>query len=274
MPSTHLTRFVSSVQPCIDRGAPERFWQAEAAFKALIRSGYIQQMMNDELKALIKDPCHFNDWRPNEWVLHRGRGFALSVSVFDVPRRYVHALPFFAFYAPLAGAPLHYDRYRLPKAYHNPVFSAGLSLEPDGSGALGNGEVLALHTQQYAYDFHLPEPVLVLKLATAPILPLEWLFQKDTLRSWQANDADLTSTQLRVAADVLGKFAHQSSLGPLKLLTTHPHHAVRWTAIQTLGRLNRSEALAQLHLALNDPHPHIQRAAKRTLDQLTPPKAS
>ena len=63
MPSTHLTRFVSSVQPCIDRGAPERFWQAEAAFKALIRSGYIQQMMNDELKALIKDPCHFNDWR-------------------------------------------------------------------------------------------------------------------------------------------------------------------------------------------------------------------
>lgn len=223
--------------------------------------------MNRELAALVADPCHFGAWRPTEWVLHQGRGFVLAVSVFDKPRRYVHALPFYAFYAPVTAEPLSYDRYRLPAAYNNPVFDPGLKLEKVDSAVVHKGDALALHTREYAYDFHLPKPVLVLKLSTAPILPLEWLFQKDTLQSWQANDADLTSTQLRVAADVLGKFAHQSSLEPLKLLTSHGHHAVRWTAIQNLGRINRTEALARLEVACIDPHPHIRRAAAKTLGQ-------
>ena len=70
--------------------------------------------------------------------------------------------------------------------------------------------------------------------------------------------------------DVFGKFAHQSSLEPLKLLTGHPHHAVRWAAIQNLGRLSRAEALAALEAASHDPHPHIQRAARKTLGQVAP----
>lgn len=263
-----LSRFTSTVQRCIERSAPERFWQAEAAFHGFLASGYLQQAVNTELAGLLTDPCHFGDWRPNEWVLHRGRGFVLAVSVFDQPRRYIHALPFYAMYAPLGGEALVFDRYRLPAAYNNPVFDPGLKLTRADSGRTEPNQILALHTREYAYDFHLPKPVLAMKLTTAPMLPLEWLFQKETLQSWQANDADLTSTQLRVAADVLGKFAHQSSLEPLKLLTGHGHHAVRWTAIQNLGRINRSEALAKLQAACSDAHPHIQRAAKKTLGQV------
>lgn len=266
-----LSRFVAAAQPCIQRSAPEAFWQTEAAFKEFLGSGYLQTALNAELQKLLADPCYFSDWRPNEWVLHRGRGFALAVSVFDQPRRYLHALPFYALYAPLGDQPFSYERYRLPAAYNNPVFTPGLAVEPAGSGTLQKGEVLALHTRQYVYDFQLPTPVLVLKLSTAPILPLEWLFQKDTLRSWQGNDADLTSTQLRVAADVLGKFAHQSSLETLKLLSSHPHHAVRWTAIQNLGRINRAEALIHLESACRDPHPHIRRAALKALGRSSSP---
>lgn len=267
-----LSRFVSTVQPLIERSTPERFWETQAAFGALINSDYLQGAFNAELQQLLADPCHFSDWRPNEWILHRGRNFSLAISVFDSPRRYVHALPFYALYAPLAGESLAYDRYRMPSAYNNPVFDPSLKLEAAGNGVIAPGEMLALQTREYAYDFLLPRPVVVVKLSTAPMLPLEWLFHKDSLQAWQANDADLSSTQLRVAADVLGKFAHQSSLEPLKLLTTHPHHAVRWTAIQNLGRLNRSEALAKLEVACNDPHPHIQRAARKTLMQLAPKK--
>ncbi|MES2683268.1 MAG: HEAT repeat domain-containing protein [Pseudomonadota bacterium] len=268
-----LSRFISAVQPFVQRNAQNLFWEAEKPLRVLLASGHLQQAFNEELRRLLADPCYFSDWRPSEWVLHRGNGFSLAVSVFDAPRRFIHALPFHALYAPLVGESLAYQRYRLPAAYNNAVFDPGLALEPAGSEVVKSGEVLALHTAEYAYDFVLPKPVVVLKLSTAPIRPLEWLFQKETLKSWQANDADLSSTQLRVAADVLGKFAHQSSLEPLKLLTTHPHHAVRWTAIQNLGRLNRSEALAKLQIACSDPHPHIQRAAKKTLGQIAPRKA-
>ena len=264
---TPLSRLVAAVQPCIERSAPERFWQAQDAFRAFLASSYLRDALNEHLTGLLADPCHFGDWQPSEWLLHRGRGFALAVSVFEQPRRYIHALPFYAMYAPVGGESLSFDRYRLPEAYHNPVFDPGLKLLRVDSGTVSAGEMLALRTREFAYDFHLPKPVVVLKLTTAPILPLEWLFQKDTLQSWQANDADLTSTQLRVAADVLGKFAHQSSLEPLKLLTSHGHHAVRWTAIQNLGRLNRSAAVAKLEEACSDPHPHIRHAARKTLGQ-------
>ena len=269
MPDNPLDQFTALVQPCIRREAPEAFWDAAPAFSALVASGHVTKACREALEQLITDPCHFEDWRPSEWVLCRGPGHALALSVFDTPRRYVHALPFYAFYAPVGSEPLAYTRYRLPAAYRNPVFEPGLKLAVDGEGLVNPGEVLALRTREFAYDFHLPRPVMVLKLSTAPMLPLEWLFQKDTLQSWQANDADLTSTQLRVAADVLGKFAHQSSLGALKLLTRHGHHAVRWTAIQNLGRINRSEAMAALQAAVDDPHPHIQRAVRKTLGQIT-----
>lgn len=270
MAADPLKRFLSVVQSRIQREDPERFWTAEPAFRELLKSGHLVESYNAALEKLLDDPCHFEDWRPNEWVLHRGRGFALAVSVFDTPRRYIHALPFYALYAPLAQEPLAYQRYRLPAGYRNPVFDPSLRLEAAGGGVVKPGDALALHTNEYAYDFELPKPVVVLKLSTAPILPLEWLFRKDGLQAWQANDADLSSTQLRVAADVLGKFAHQSSLEPLKLLTGHPHHAVRWAAIQNLGRLSRAEALAALEAASQDPHPHIQRAARKTLGQIAP----
>jgi len=263
-----LSRLVAAVQSCIDRHAPAQFWQAEAAFRDFLASGELLKAVNRDLAGLLADPCHFGDWRTSEWVLHRGRGFSLAVSVFEQPRRYIHALPFLAMYAPVAAEPLRYDRYRLPPEYNNPVFDPGLKLSRVDSGQTEPGEVLLLQTREFAYDFHLPRPVVVLKLSTEPSLPLEWLFQKDTLQSWQANDASLASTQLRVAADTLGKFAHQSSLEPLKLLTGHGHHAVRWTAIQNLGRLNRSVALEKLQAACEDPHPHIQRAAKKTLGQI------
>ncbi len=264
-----LSLFVSAVQPLLERSPPEHFWLAEQPLRDLLASGYLQQAINQELRQLLADPCYFGEWRPSEWILHRGQGFALAVSVFDQPRRYIHALPFFAMYAPVGAASLGYDRYRLPADYNNAVFSPGLKLQADGGGRLASGEVLALHTDQYAYDFQVPEPVLVVKLSAATVLPQEWLFGKDSLQSWQANDADLTSTQLRVSADVLGKFAHQSSLASLKRLTGHRHHAVRWTAIQNLGRLNRAEALNSLQVACDDPHPHVQRAARKTLGLMT-----
>lgn len=263
-----LAEFATRVQPCLRRDAPEAFWEAEPALQALLSSGYITDALNRDLGALREDPTHFGNWRPSEWLLHRGPGYALAVARFELTRRFIHALPFYGMLSPLGGASLRYRRYRLPPAYDNPVFTPGLTLVPDGEGSLAAGEILRLHSDRYAYDFQLSEPALVVKLSTAAIRPLEWLFSRDQLQSWQANDADLSYTQLRVAADVLGKFAHQSSLPALKLLSEHPHHSVRWAAIQSLGRLSRSEAIAYLQQALQDRHPHIRRAAQKTLDQI------
>jgi hypothetical protein len=246
---------------------PETFWASESAIRRLIAEGSLREWINRELHALRSDPAYAGNWAANEAILHQGNGWTVSIAKFDLPRRFIHVLPFVAFYVPLDAA-LSGNKYSLPANFRNDVFDPAVRLEPAGPITVPPGEPLKLETSRYAYDFHIPGPLPVLRVATLAIRPLEWLFSKGTLQAWQANDAELSSTQLRVAAYVLGKIAHHSSIAPLRALSTHKHHAVRWAAIQSLGRLSRTEALAKIREAINDPHPHVRRAAQKTLDQL------
>lgn len=267
MSSTYrLTDFVREVETLYKAAEPESFWLCEDAVRRLLASAVLSDWINKELRSLSGDAQHLGDWSSTEAVVHRGKGWMLSISILDAPRRFIHALPFLAIYAPI-GSDLTGTRYRLPNV-RNDVFDPGMRLEPAGVVLAQPRETLRLETGEYAYDFNVPRPVPFLRFATTPIRPLEWLFSKSTLQAWQANDAEVSFTQLRVAAYVLGKIAHHSSVGPLRDLAQHPHHAVRWAAIQNLGRLSRTEALAKIRDAINDPHPHVRRAAQKTLDQL------
>lgn len=268
----HMNREVADFAEAVDRvfvrDEIETFWRCEDAFRRLLDSGFAAEMFRHELRAIVDDATYIGDWQRSQLMVQRGSGFALSLALFETPRRYIHTTPYYGMYAPLGAQGLHYDRYRLPANYRNDVFDPSLRLEPAGSGVTRPGAILQLLSAEYAYDFRVEQPTLVAKFTSAPFHTLEWLFSKDSLRPWQANDSELSSTQLRVAAYILGKLAHQSSLEPLLAMTRHPHHAVRWAAIQAVGRLSRTEALTQLQRAQADPHPHLRRAAAKTLKQL------
>lgn len=266
-PNQRLADFVRDIESLYKAAEPETFWLCEDAVRRLAAGTALADWIKQELRSLISDPQHVGDWSAAEAVLHRGNGWTLSVSILDAPRRFIHVLPFLAIYAPI-DAELTGTRYRLPDTFRNDVFDPSMRLEPAGVVTARPAETVRLETARYAYDFNVPSPLPFLRFATTPIRPLEWLFSKSTLQAWQANDAEVSFTQLRVAAYVLGKIAHQSSVEPLRDLAKHPHHAVRWAAIQNLGRLSRTEALAKIREAVNDPHPHVRRAAQKTLDQL------
>ena len=263
-----LARFTEQVDLNIGNNPPDSFWNLEEEFRRLLHSGFVAGFVNRELQRLVATPSHMGDWRPNQAMLHRGRGYALALWLFEKPRQYIHSTPFYGMYAPLGRESLYYDIYKLPRGYRNDVFDPSIRLEPAGSGITAPGGILLLQSDQYVYDFRIEKPLPVLKFTTAAFQTMEWLFTKESLHAWQANDSELISTQLRVAAYVLGRLAHQSSLEPLELLATHPHHAARWAAIQNLGRLSRTSAQEKLHKALDDPHPHVRNAAARTLRQL------
>lgn len=270
-PDPDLQSFVDAVSVLFDAGRPESFWQCDAPLRQLLASGAVRRAVDEELRRLIRSAYYLGDWQPRQLTLHRADHWSVSVALLDRPRQYVHTSPYLAYFAPIGRQALAYDLYELPAVYRNDVFDPSVRLQRAGTGRAAPGELLSIQSQQYAYDFLIDEPVLVVKLQTAPYQPLEWLFNKETLYAWQANDSDVRATQMRVAAYLLGKMAHPSSAEPLELLTTHPHHAVRWAAIQNLGRLSRKQAIAKLNEALQDPHPHIRRAAQKTLQQLTRP---
>lgn len=267
--NAHVSSFLGEVQKIYRPQEVETFWECEPAFRALLQSPFLTEVINSELKRSLNLQGPNSNWLSTELVLHRGGGYGLSISVFESPQRYIHSLPYHAMYAAVGGeSTLFCNFFDLPKNFRNEIFDPSLRLTPAGTMRVEAGNVLLLRSGERAYDFACERPVPVLKFMTTVIYPLEWLFTRNGLQAWQANDADLSYTQLRVAADVAGKFAHQSSLQPLKQLAQHRHHAVRWAAIQNLARLSRSEAIEHLSAAVNDPHPHVQRAARKTLEKL------
>lgn len=263
-----VAAFVHDVRKAFDVREPESFWNCESAFARLLLSSFLESAVNEQLQGLLRDPGLPVGWIANELVLHRGGGFALSASLFETSQRYIHSLPYHAMYAPIGAVGLSCDIYILPKEYRNAVFDPSLALTFERTHTTPPNNAVLLRSGRHAYDFRVDRPTVVVKFMTTALDSLEWLFSRNGLQAWQANDTDLSFTQLRVAADVLGQLAHQSSLGALKRLARHHHHAVRWAAIQNIGRLSRSDAIAELRQAINDRHPHIQRAARKTLEQL------
>ena len=111
-----LADFVEVVESQYKATEPETFWLCEPAIRSLLTGGVLGEWINHELRSLVADPQRLGDWTGTEAVLHRGKGWTASVAVFDSPRRFIHALPFMAFYAPLE-TDLTGDRYRLPEGY-------------------------------------------------------------------------------------------------------------------------------------------------------------
>jgi hypothetical protein len=233
-----------------------------------VAQGVPTDILNHELSEIASDPAYDGHWPLNRVVLHRGKGITLAIRLLNERTPYIRSVPFLGMFVPLGAQALRYDLYALPTGYNNQVFDPNLQLTKQGVGETLPGNVLMVHPEGLIPDFRFAGSQLVLQLNTTPTHYLQWLFNRESLLAWQANDSSMNSSHLRVAAYVLGKFAHQTSLEPLKDLSTHPHHSVRWTAIQGLGRISRSAALEKLQSAVDDPHPHVRRAATKTLQQL------
>lgn len=245
------------------------FWACEPLLERFLAENVAERWLTEQLRQMASFGSDLSGWQAKEAQVHRGDGWLLSLAILDSPLRFIHLAPYLAFYSPLRGE-LTVDRYRLPPGFRNDVFDPNVRLGPPERITVGTREILRLDSTAFAYDFQLTEPIPIVRFTSRYLQPLEWLFSKTTLQAWQANDADVHFTQLRVAAQVLGKIAHQSSLEPLSRLSHHPHHAVRWAAIQNLGRISRTAALPRVREAASDVHPHVRRAAEKTLLHLAP----
>lgn len=264
-----LESFLAEVKARFELTDVSTFWPLEDAFRRLVESGFASRHINRELTRIVADPSYLGDWRPGQIVIHRGPGFALAIRFLESRSQYIHTTPFLGMYSPIGKDSLHYDAYSLPETgYRNDVFDPGVRLEPEGRGITGPGGILLLESARCVYDFRTPRPIPVLSFVTAPFQTLEWLFARDSLHAWQANDAERSCTQLRVAAYVLGRLSNPSSIDALSSIVDHGHHSVRWAAMENLGRISRRAALAAINKAATDPHPHVRRAATATLRQI------
>jgi hypothetical protein len=253
---------------------PPTFFQFEKHLATLVASGYPARSLESELLKTLQEPTWLGRWKPNEQVLYASHRLELSIWCFSKPRQYIHTVSSHVMVSPCGQTGLRYRRFRLPPTYENRVFDRNLKLQYVDEGQTAPGEVLCLTAGGLLYDFLLDSPTPLVRLTYGPIETMEWLFHRDTGAAWKISDSDAAATQMRVAAYVLGQMSHTSSTTPLKHLTFHESHTVRWAAIQALSRISVSDAVERLRAAVNDPHPHIRRAAERTLSAMQPQRPS
>ncbi|MCX7070416.1 MAG: HEAT repeat domain-containing protein [Gammaproteobacteria bacterium] len=265
--NTLVTAFAEQVDKRYQPGQPASFWDCEPLFRHLLDPQFAESVINDALRDMVDDPRRTGNGGNQAMSLARTPHWNLALHLLTRPRRYLHSNASHALAAPMGGQMLETERYQLPAGFRNEVFDPSCKLERAGSRTVPPGHVLALHADGVIHDYRIATPMLLLIFETAPIAVLEWRFSRDTLHAWQFVEADREVSDLKAAAWLAGRLAHQTSLKPLKALTGHGDPGVRWAALQSIGRLSRSEVRKLLAQALDDPHPLVRRAARQALER-------
>ncbi len=269
--NTRVAAFAEQVGKRYLPARPASFWACEPLFRQLLDPQFAESVINYGLRAMVDDPRQTGNGGGQTMLLAQTPTWHLALHLLVRPRRYLHSNAGHALVAPLRGRTLTADLYELPAGFRNAVFDPGCKLERIGSQAVPAGDLLALRADGVIHDYRIDAPLLLLIFETAPLAVLEWQFSRETLHAWQFVAADRQVSDLKAAAWLAGRLAHQTSLKPLKALTRHKDPGVRWAALQSIGRLSRSEVRKLLAKALDDPHPLVRRAARQALDRGDPP---
>src|SRR5688572_9994754 len=112
--NSELASFLGEVRQIYKPEAAGSFWHCEPLLERLLKSSFLPEVINEELGRITKRDGEPDSWLANELVLHRGAGFALSLSIFDAPQRYIHSLPYYAMYAAVGTTDLFCNVYRFP----------------------------------------------------------------------------------------------------------------------------------------------------------------
>ncbi|WP_029922952.1 HEAT repeat domain-containing protein [Nevskia soli] len=249
-------------------GSLDQFWSLKDEFGIFASSGFPALWVNGHLAEMLRKPADAGLWFWPQFDIQQINGLTIAVRVIGDQQPFQSSSEA-AMYVPIGPQSLHCDLYHLPP-HANDVFDPKLRLEPAGRVTARPGEIL-LAEPDMVYDFQAgagDSPVVAVVLTTPFALRLKWIFDRNTMKALWATDADVIDMQLRAASDVLGNLRDPSSLEVLEWLSTHRHHAVRWSAIQNVARIKASSARPLLKRALDDPHPLVQAAAAKTLQKL------
>lgn len=93
-----------------------------------------------------------------------------------------------------------------------------------------------------------------------------WNFNTNTGEMLYPSSADVSSTRMSMAMDVLKSIGDERSVEIISALAKNHHqHFIRWKAIESISFFNDDLTIELLKNAKNDPHPEIRNAANKTL---------
>lgn len=262
-----LARFQALVDDRFDPALPQTLMELTDGFTVLVRSGALQRVVAAQLEMMVSSPEQMGNWSPNLLRIIDTPALRLLVQRTTEPQRFIHSTTRRQMLAPLDGRALQFDVYELPAGVRLDVFDPSVKLTRTGTGTTEAGEILPIEPGRAVVDFK--SVGTVARLETPATEPIDWLFSRETGQAVQGSDAGIITSQLRMAANLLGRLARPTSVVALENLCVHAHHSVRWSAVRNLAMLDGGAARRQLEMMVDDPHPHVRNAARATMERQT-----
>jgi hypothetical protein len=246
------------------------FFALQDAFKHLVfGTDFLHSTALAELGRIAENTRHESArWEPDHILIAGDLAWQLRIGLYARASDFVYTLPFDLMVAVIDPRGLRVARPSLPEGMVNEVFDPAIRLPTLRYETVPGGEVFVVDGSRELLDIQVERPVLVVKLNTSVRDALQWAFDRQTGSAVQAIAADPLDSELVSTLRALASMQRGASVEPVRALTCHRRHFVRWAAIQCLARLAPELAVDALRAAAVDSHPHIAQAAAHALSRL------
>ena len=269
-----LSRFIELVHSRINPSYLESFWECEEAFRDLLKSSFLVEILNFELSKIIDRPIHVPmTANPTNWTFVVDGKFTLNANIYSSysgrSDSSISSHSCHHFVGVLEGDPVLLKLFQTQDGHENDVFNRSERLICLGEKLLSKGEYIKIRADQDVYFVEPSKQSTLLVSFSSPLQKnLTWVYDADTLRPVHAIAANMTDSRIEMVSSVLAHFTYKGAVNTLKNVLRHGSHFVRWKVIKALMVLDHDAGLEALTLALGDPHLHVRNAAKRTLDSI------
>lgn len=270
-----LRTFIENVHPIFLDSEPEAFWRCEQNFRLLLRTPFLTQVLNYELRRLAEDDSH---------IIESGTKFSFviaSTPAWSLSARLIGESPATS---RLMSNLQHYIVGVLECGHSAPlVFDSYERYITDGSIPLDSCQSLVNYRRMMLYPgsllhlragidvgrfVHIDSPSIILILSSRPMMSLQWEYDLDTLLPRRVIAGDVRSSRIEFATRLLAKMGDTSSFPQLWSLCCHQDHFVRWGAVRAIVAIDLSEGLRALEVAVSDVHPQVANAARASIPKV------
>jgi len=274
--NAELYAFVEAIAPAVTAADPEAFWTCEDALARLLASAFLRQFVRTELRRVADDPMYVPAPSASQatFAVLAGADYSLTIQLLE---------PGVSISKKLYGSTVHclfgvvdlpglegpsYEWYEQQAPLPNEIFDRARVLTGPVIRTFAPGEVYRLRAGiDICRLLPSQKTVILLLLGSRNVLPLRWEYD-ETLHPLRVMAATSTASRFEYTARMLAELGDRESLQPLRELTAHVDHFVRWAAVRAVVRIDFDEGLRALYRAEEDRHPHVRAAAAAALRKL------
>ncbi len=200
----------------------------------------------------------------------RNTRFAVSIRLFllndriDIDNHFISANDVFMYFIGDGFCELRVFRFEKSEDPH--VFNPHRARLSDQTLTFRGGDHIKITGGTDGFYISRCSNLIILEVSSFEHEPIIYNFDTASGVITHATSADVSSSRMLAIMDVLDNIGDADSIEVLlNIVHSHPHHYVRWRAVECLSALDYPQIAALLQTLQYDSHPEIRQAAIKTI---------